>query len=167
MRSSPRWAFRAFFFTAATVYGLLALGHAVDGNEDVWPGDAGWTVAYGFAAVACLVAGACEAKVVAGPRRWWWSVGLALTPLVFAVRLVAGVAEAGLDALEIGLLSVWAAAGLVWAAHLIRLLPANADEWDALADEVRVLRRDVADLQDHVGYNTERLDSMDHPSPSP
>lgn len=158
-----RWPFRAFFFTAAAVYTVLAVAHVVDNASDVWPGDQAWGVVYALAAVGSFAAGCFEAKVVSGPRRWWWSLGLAITPALFAFRLVLEIADHGVDALEVSLLSVWTAAGLVWAVHLIRLLPASGEEWDGLADEVRVLRRDIADLQDHVGLNTDRIEGLESP----
>lgn len=146
-----RWPYRAFFLTAAVVYGLLAVVHAADDKSDVWPGDDTWTVVYGLAAAAALLAAVFEEKAVAGPRRWWWAVGLAITPLVFGVRLVSSFVEQGIDAVEVGLLSLWMGVGLVWAALLIRAMPPTGHEWGDLADEVRTLKRDVKDIQDHIG----------------
>lgn len=148
-----RWPYRAFFLAAALIYGTLAFAHAVDRNVDVWPGDETWTAMYGFAALAALLAAVFEEKAVAGPRRWWWAVGLAVTPLVFGVRLVAGIVENGLEAVEVGLLSIWMGVGLLWAAALIRAMPPTGHEWGDLADEVRALRREVKDIQNHTGMS--------------
>lgn len=142
---ADRRPYRSFFYVTGASFAVIAgLSWSNRWLDHIWPGGQWWTVLYGLAALGSFAAGATTDRIPHHRRSIWVRrAGLLLTPTLLVVRAVANIAANGADGFLGSMFLLWSAYVVVWAARLVRWLPATPDEWQALRDLYTDLRHDV------------------------
>lgn len=142
-----RFIYKTFFWVTGISYFIIAFfTYHTSTLDHLWPGKVPWTIGYLIVGLGAFCTGFFIKRSVKGPKLWLRRFGLYATPALLAARGISNLFANGIDGAVGAVFLFWAAFVVLWAAVLLRNLPASLDEWELLEDEFYELREQVSRL---------------------